>query len=218
MEMAMGYFTKGGKMKLFLKLVFLFLLLNNSVLAKQCIMNKLNKYDNAKKINIEKMQSRYKNNKQEYKDVYGNDVIEQLLSETEYRKFISIPNTPYLVEKRFNNNGALYYFTKSLKGMNFGNIKTYDKNDKKLLRNKDLDQEFKFDLCSLIKMMNQKYNRNIEDKNVLFSLERWNDTEKYKKFIYEVVVRNPDYTLTEYIIDGTTGEILNVAPRIEYLN
>lgn len=218
MEMAMGYFKKGCKMKYLVNVLLLSVLLNGSVFAKECIMNQLNKYDNKKSINLQEVKKRYFNNNQLYRDFYGNKVEEMKRPSGEFFVDIKIPNTPYLVSKRYNASGKLYYFEKKIKGMNIGNLKTYDKVNNKIIHIINTDQDFEFELCDLIKLMNKKYDRNIEDDKIIFSIERWYDTEKYNKLIYEVVVRNPDYTLTEYIIDGKSGETLNISPRTEYLN
>ena len=94
--------------------------------------------------------------------------------------------------------------------MEFGKSKSYDKKTGTLTIY-DMDKDYKFSLCDLIKKMASEYSINIEDKHTLYKLSRTIDEEKSNRPIYSVVVHvNPNIPIFEFKVDGTTGEILKI--------
>ena len=199
-------------MKFLVKIFLILFVFSGLAHAKQCIIEELDRYDNSQKFDLENYNKLVKKNTRIDVDKHGNKVENQPLGNGEYRQFITILDTPYLVEKRYDANGSLYSFSRHIHDMEFGKSKSYDKKTGTLTIY-DMDKDYKFSLCDLIKKMASEYSINIEDKHTLYKLSRTIDEEKSNRPIYLVVVHvnpNPNIPIFEFKVDGTTGEILKI--------
>lgn len=88
------------------------------------------------------------------------------------------------MERRYTEQGVLNYFNKTMKGMIFEKWKVYDRNNRKLIRKNNFDENFPFALCDLVKKMASEYLANIEDNKVLYRLNSGYDSEEYNHYIY----------------------------------
>lgn len=119
-------------------------------------------------------------------------------------------DSPYeLTKSYYTKNNQLKLSINKFYSLSYGFLREYDENGN-LIKEKDLDKNYKFSINDLIKKMKNEFGIDITDINKTQDVYRYSLNKKVDKAFYEVSIKSEigGEVLKQFLIDGNTGKLL----------